>query len=282
MIVMPGPPGGREMRLLVVARTECIPAGRLAAVLARFAYFLAASSAPVLAVLARTPRVAERVLTTAGTLDEAPAARHLEEEEGVVATARRRVVVGVVEPHPVGLATELVWATPADRRARQPLAPVVASLRPTGRRSYPATRNPSGAGAPAIRKEGLPITITTRKAVLTTTPAIRKRVVGMPRRSSMSASDRKDPLRVRRDQSTDAVAVSDRTAAKTATPLCHHPVRCDRSHGEIRLARGTRSRALACGCPERGSFTPSVRGSDMGSVLPPLLGGPPLGSRPRT
>jgi len=117
MIVMPGPPGGREMRLLVVARTECVPAGRLAAVLARFAYFLAASSAPVLAVLARTPRVAERVLTTAGTLDESPAARHL--EEGVVATARRRVVVGVVEPHPVGLATEPVWATPADRRARR-------------------------------------------------------------------------------------------------------------------------------------------------------------------
>jgi len=96
------------------------PAARLAAVLARFDCFLAASSdpsAPVLAVLARTPRVAERVLTTAGTLDEAPAARHL--EEGVIATARRRVVVGVVEPHPVGLATEPVWATPADRRPRR-------------------------------------------------------------------------------------------------------------------------------------------------------------------
>ncbi len=118
MIVMSGPPGGREMRLLVVARTERVPASRLAAVLARFACFLAASSdpsAPVLAVLARTPRVAERVLTTADTLGEAPAARHLEEE--VIATARRRVVVGVVEPHPVGLSSEPVWATPADRRA---------------------------------------------------------------------------------------------------------------------------------------------------------------------
>lgn len=120
LIVMSGPPGGREMRLLVVARTERVPASRLAAALARFACFLAASSdpsAPVLAVLARTPRVAERVLRAADTLDEAPAARHL--EEGVIATARRRVVVGVIEPHPVGLATEPVWATPADRRARR-------------------------------------------------------------------------------------------------------------------------------------------------------------------
>jgi DNA-binding transcriptional ArsR family regulator len=111
---------GTEVTVLVVARVERVPAARLAAVLARFACFLAASSdpsAPVLAVLARTPRVAERVLTTTDTLGAAPAARHL--EEGVIATARRRVVVGVVEPHPVGLATEPVWATPADRRARR-------------------------------------------------------------------------------------------------------------------------------------------------------------------
>ncbi len=120
MIVIPGPPGGREMRLLVVARTERVPAARLAAVLARFACFLAASSDPsdpVLTVLARMSRVAERVLTTADTLGEAPAARRL--EEGVIATARHRVAVGVVEPHPVGLATEPVWATPADRRPRR-------------------------------------------------------------------------------------------------------------------------------------------------------------------
>ena len=120
MIVMSGPPGGREMRLLVVARTERVPAARLAAVLARFACFLAASSDPsdpVLTVLARMSRVAERVLTTADTLGEAPAARHLEEE--VIATARRRVVAEVVEPHPVGLSTQPVWATPVDRRARR-------------------------------------------------------------------------------------------------------------------------------------------------------------------
>jgi len=111
---------GTEVTVLVVARVERVPAARLAAVLARFAGYLAASSdpsAPVLAVLARTPRVAERVLTTADTLGAAPAARHLEEE--VIATARRRVVVGVIEPHPVGLSSEPVWATPADRRARR-------------------------------------------------------------------------------------------------------------------------------------------------------------------
>ena len=44
LIVMPGPPAGREMRLLVVPRTERVPAPRLAAVLARFACFLAASA----------------------------------------------------------------------------------------------------------------------------------------------------------------------------------------------------------------------------------------------
>lgn len=135
----------------------------------------------MLAVLARTPRVAERVLTTADTLGAAPAARHLEEE--VIATARRRVVVGVVEPHPVGLSREPVWATPADRRARplvdvlvehagsakrrrarRPLAPIVVeSLRPTGRRSYPAIRNPSEPATPSIRKCRAPMTIRTRK-----------------------------------------------------------------------------------------------------------------------
>jgi hypothetical protein len=121
LIVMPGPPGGREMRLLVVARTERVPAARLVAVLARFACFLAASSDPsdpVLAVLARTPRVGERVLTTTtDTLGAAPAVRHL--ETGALGLAQRRMVVGVVEPHPVGLATEPVWATPADRRPRR-------------------------------------------------------------------------------------------------------------------------------------------------------------------
>jgi len=105
------------------------------------------------------------------------------------------------------------------------------SLRPTGRRNYPATCNPSGPGAPAIRKEGLPITITTRKAVLTTTATIRERVVGAPRRSSTSSPGRRDPLRVRRHRSADAVAVSDRTAARPATPPCHPRVHCARSHG---------------------------------------------------
>jgi len=167
---------------------------------------------------------------------------------------------------------------------------MVESLRPTGRRNYPATRNPSGPGAPAIRKEGLPITITTRKAVLTTTPTIRKRVVGAPRRSSTSSPERRDPLRVRRHRSADAVAVSDRTAARPATPPCHPQVHCARSHGlcsrwrprctppgETRSGWVARSVEVACGCPRRGSFTPSVRGSIMGSVLPPLLGGPPCG-----
>ncbi len=111
--------GGNEVTMLVVARVERVPAARLAAVLARFAGYLTSSCAErcpqVLAVLARTPRVAERLLTAAETLGAAPAARHL--DEGAIATAQRRMVVGVVEPHPVGLATEPVWATPADRRA---------------------------------------------------------------------------------------------------------------------------------------------------------------------
>ncbi len=110
-----------EVTMLVVSRVERVPVARPAAVLARFAGYLASSCAerfpPVLAVLARTPRVAERALTTADTLGAAPAARHLEEE--VIATARRRVVAEVVEPHPVGLSTQPVWATPVDRRARR-------------------------------------------------------------------------------------------------------------------------------------------------------------------
>ena len=110
-----------EVTMLVVSRVERVPVARLAAVLDRFAGYLTSSCAercpPVFAVLPRTPRVAERVLTTADTLGAAAAARHLEEE--VIATARRRVVVGVVEPHPVGLSTQPVWATPVDRRTRR-------------------------------------------------------------------------------------------------------------------------------------------------------------------
>ncbi|MDA8037895.1 MAG: replication-relaxation family protein [Actinomycetota bacterium] len=64
-----------EVTMLVVSRVERVPVARLAAVLARFAGYLTSSYSercpPVLAVLARTPRVAERVLTTADTLGAA-------------------------------------------------------------------------------------------------------------------------------------------------------------------------------------------------------------------
>ncbi|MDA8302006.1 MAG: hypothetical protein M0005_10795 [Actinomycetota bacterium] len=61
--------GGNEVTVPGVARVESVPAARLAAVLARFAGYLTSSCAercrPVLAVLARTPRVAKGVLSAA-------------------------------------------------------------------------------------------------------------------------------------------------------------------------------------------------------------------------
>jgi hypothetical protein len=111
--------GGHEVTVLVVARVERVPAARLAAVLARFAGYLTSSCEercrPVLALLARTARVAEGVLGAAEKLGGAPAARHL--DEGATATARRRVAVGVLEPRPTELATGPVWRMPDDRRA---------------------------------------------------------------------------------------------------------------------------------------------------------------------
>ena len=113
--------GGHVVTVLVLARIERVPAARLAAVLARFAGSLTSSCAkrrpPVLAVLARTPRVAERVLSAAENLGEAPAARHL--DDGAIATVRRWVAVGVLEPRPIELATGPLWRLPDDRRPRR-------------------------------------------------------------------------------------------------------------------------------------------------------------------
>jgi DNA-binding transcriptional ArsR family regulator len=117
---------GTETTMLVVAQVEGVPTARLEAVLARFAGLLATTPGtrhPLLGVLARTWRVAERVLVVAAGLDGAPAARRL--DPPTLSLARRRIAVGVVEPHPAGLATEPVWSTPGDRRARR-LVEVVA------------------------------------------------------------------------------------------------------------------------------------------------------------
>ncbi len=121
--------GGRldtAATVLVVAQVEGVPAARVEAVLARFAGFLATTSGtsrPLLGVLARTRRVAERVLIAAAGLEGAPAARRL--DPATLSLAQRRIAVGLVEPHPAGLATEPVWATPGDQRARR-LVEVVA------------------------------------------------------------------------------------------------------------------------------------------------------------
>ena len=119
---------GTEATVLVVAQVEGVPSARLEAVLARFAGFLTTTSGtsrPLLGVLARTRRVAKRVLVVAAGLEGTPAARRL--DPVTLSMARHRVAVGVVEPHPAGLTTEPVWYTPADRRARR-LVEVVAEV----------------------------------------------------------------------------------------------------------------------------------------------------------
>jgi hypothetical protein len=106
--------------ILVVARIERGPAARLTMILARFASFLAACSeanVPMLGVLARTPRVADGVLTAVESLGEAPAGRRL--GPSALAAARHRMIVGMAEPHPLGVATEAVWRTPGEPRSRR-------------------------------------------------------------------------------------------------------------------------------------------------------------------
>lgn len=109
----------RTVTAPVAARVEGVPTVRLAVLLARFAAAGSSTGGPALAlaVLARTPRVAEKVLTATDEVGDASAARRL--DATALAAARKRVTVGVVEPHPVGLATEAVWSTPADRRPRR-------------------------------------------------------------------------------------------------------------------------------------------------------------------
>ncbi len=111
---------GTEMTSLVISRVERIPKARLEAVLARFASYLAGSAEGhrpvVLTILVRTPRVAEVVLAVVEQLGSAKATRNL--TQAALITAERRVVVGTVEPRPIGLVTEAVWRT-TDRRTRR-------------------------------------------------------------------------------------------------------------------------------------------------------------------
>lgn len=120
-LVVALPLAGVEVTILVVSRVERIPAARLAVVLARFAGYLAGSThwgrSPIMAILACAPRVVDGVLAAVEQLGSAHAARHLA-AASLVAT-ERAVVVGTVDPRPIGLATEEVWRTAADRRSRR-------------------------------------------------------------------------------------------------------------------------------------------------------------------
>jgi len=111
---------GPAVRMFVVATAEGISKARLAAVLARYAGYVAAcrpdERCPVLAILVRTPRHADAVLAVAEQLPEATSSRHL--DRGSVEEAMRRVTVGVSVPRPAAFATEAVWCTPGVHKAR--------------------------------------------------------------------------------------------------------------------------------------------------------------------
>ena len=112
---------GPQVTMFVVAIVEGISKARLAAVLARYASYVAAcrphERMPVLVVLVRTPRHADLVLAVAEQLPEATGLRHL--GRVTVEDAMRRVAVGVSVPRPDAFATEPVWCTPGDHRARR-------------------------------------------------------------------------------------------------------------------------------------------------------------------
>ncbi len=118
---------GPQVTMFVVATVEGISKARLAAVLARYAGFVAAcrphEGMPVLGVLVRTPRHADSVVAVAEQLPEATGLRHL--DRVTVEEAVRRVAVGVSVPRPDGFAAEPVWYTPGGHRARR-LVDVVA------------------------------------------------------------------------------------------------------------------------------------------------------------
>ena len=114
-------PDGPPVRMFVVAIVEGISKARLAAVLTRYAGYVAArrphERMPVLVALVRTPRHADSVLAVAEQLPEATGLRHL--GRVTVEAAMRRVAVGVSVPRPDAFVTEPVWCTPGDHRARR-------------------------------------------------------------------------------------------------------------------------------------------------------------------
>ena len=112
---------GPPVTMFVIAIVEGISKARLAAVLARYAGYVAAfrpqERMPVMVVLVRTPRHADSVLAVAEQLSEATGLRHF--DRVTVEDAMRRVSVGVSVPRPAAFATEPVWCTPGDHRARR-------------------------------------------------------------------------------------------------------------------------------------------------------------------
>ena len=112
---------GQPVRMFVVAIVEGISKARLAAVLARYASYVAAcrphERMPVLVVLVRTPRHADAVLAVAEQLPEATSLRHL--DRVTAEEAMRGVAVGVSVPQPAAFATEALWCTPGDHTARR-------------------------------------------------------------------------------------------------------------------------------------------------------------------
>lgn len=112
---------GPWVTMFVVAAVEGISKARLAAVLARYAGYVAACGpherCPALIVLARTRRHADAVLAVAERLTEAINLCHL--DRVTVEEAMRSVAVGVSVPRPAAFATAPVWCTPGDYRARR-------------------------------------------------------------------------------------------------------------------------------------------------------------------
>jgi Replication-relaxation len=112
---------GPQVTILAVATVEGVSKARLASVLARYAGYVAAccpnEQRPVLVVLVRTPRHADSVLAVAEQLPEATSLRHLDRVSAEEAI--RSVAVGVSVPRPDAFATEPVWCTPGDHRARR-------------------------------------------------------------------------------------------------------------------------------------------------------------------
>ncbi len=108
--------GGEPVDVLVTSRTAEAPIPRVQAVLARFSAYRQAhhdpERRPVLALLVRTDRHAAKIADTIDELAGAPAARSL--SPSALAAARELIVVGVIRPSRVALATAPVWCSAVD------------------------------------------------------------------------------------------------------------------------------------------------------------------------